>query len=213
MKRIKGRALLAVAVSTGVVAGCSGADRPGADADAMISPAAEAAVVRLGGEAATELITSLGGRLQQAIAERGAAGALEFCSVEGLPLTAQVSRATGFEIKRTSSRLRNPANAPDSLERAALDRFEAAAGARDSLPAQFVQRTPEGDFRYYRPLRVQPLCLQCHGRPDDLAAGVEEALAERYPNDEATGYGAGDLRGLVRVTVPRTEVAAGAGEG
>jgi len=183
-----------------IAVGCLPADQ----AETTVPPATEEAVVRLGEEAAGQLVTTLGSRLQRAIGERGAAGALEFCSVEGLPLTAEVSRATGFEIKRTSSRLRNPTNAPDSLERAALDRFEAAAAAGDSLPEHVVQRTPAGDFRYYRPLRVQSLCLQCHGHSADLAEGVDIALAERYPQDEATGYEVGNLRGLIRVTVPRS---------
>lgn len=191
--------LVSVLLAT-IAVGC----RPADQAEVSIPPETEQAVARLGGEAAGELVTTLGSRLQRAIAERGAVGALEFCSVEGLPLTAEVSRATGFEVKRTSSRLRNPANAPDSLERAALDRFEAVVAAGDSLPEHVVQGTPAGDFRYYRPLRVQPLCLQCHGSLEDLAAGVNTALAERYPEDEATGYAVGDLRGVVRVTVPRS---------
>lgn len=203
---MNGATLLAL-ISAAVLMSCQLADRATEDdGEGAVSSDTEAAVTRLGGEVAAELVTKLGGRLQEAMAERGAAGALEFCSVEGLPLTADVSRATGFEVKRTSSRIRNPANAPDALERTALDRFEAAAVAGDSLPVKLVQRTPEGDFRYYRPLRVQPLCLQCHGRSADLAAGVAEALATRYPQDQATGYGAGDLRGVVRVTVPRSSV-------
>jgi len=193
---------LASAVLATIAVGC----RPADQGETTVPPPPEEAVARLGDEAAGELVTKLGARLQQAIAERGAPGAVEFCSVEGLPLTAEVSRATGFEVKRTSSRLRNPANAPDSLERAALDVFETAATAGDSLPEHVVQRTPAGDFRYYRPLRIQPLCLQCHGGPEDRAEGVDDVLAKRYPADRATGYAAGDLRGVIRVTVPRSAV-------
>ncbi|MFW6085067.1 MAG: Tll0287-like domain-containing protein [Gemmatimonadota bacterium] len=164
------------------------------------------AVVDLGSEAAGELGAKLIGRLQSKLAEEGPAEAVEFCSVEGLPLTAEVSREIGFEVKRTSSRIRNPANAPDSLERAALDHFEEAAAAGDSLPSAFVQRTAAEDYRHYQPLRVQPFCVQCHGSRDDLGEGVAEILEERYPDDAATGYSAGDFRGLIRVTVPASAV-------
>ena len=46
------------------------------------------------------------------------------------------------------------------------------------------------------------LCLQCHGKPELMALEVKEALAEKYPGDLATGYEAGDFRGVVRVSVP-----------
>ncbi|MFW6089356.1 MAG: Tll0287-like domain-containing protein [Gemmatimonadota bacterium] len=183
-------------------------DEVSADAsDALTPPAVEAAVVALGSEAAQELASSLIGRLQTVLAEEGAAGAVAFCSAEGLPLTADVSREVGFDIKRTSSRIRNPANAPDLLERVALDHFEQIQASGDSLPARFVQRLPGGEgFRYYQPLRVQPFCVQCHGASEELADGVATVLAEHYPEDEATGYSAGDFRGLIRVTVPASAV-------
>jgi hypothetical protein len=185
------------------VAACSASDREARpEGDLPVSHATRAAVVALGSQAAEKLAATLVSRLQAEVTERGPAGAVGFCSIEGLPLTANVSRETGFAIKRTSSRVRNPANTPDSLERVALDEFEAAAGSGDALPEDLVQRTPDGDYRYYRPLRVQPFCLQCHGRQTELGEGVAGVLAEQYPDDEATGYRTGDFRGLIRVSVP-----------
>lgn len=187
---------------------CAPSDRgaPTDDEVAPIDPERREAVVALGSGAAGELAGSLITRLQAALAEEGPAGAVQFCSVEGLPLTAAVSREVGFEVKRTSSRIRNPANAPDSLEQAALSHFEAEVAAGDSLPTSFVQQTPDGQYRYYQPLRIQPFCLQCHGPPGELGDGVAEVLVDRYPGDRATGYEPGDFRGLVRVTVPASAV-------
>lgn len=176
------------------------------DDERALSPEVAAAVAELGSEASRELAATLVGKLQESIAADGPAGAIEFCSAEGLSLTAEVGRATGFEIKRTSNRVRNPANTPDALERIALDRFETAAAAGDSLPARFVQRTDQGAYRSYHPMRVQPLCLQCHGSNAELGEGVAEALRGRYPDDAATGYAVGDFRGLIRVTVPAAAV-------
>lgn len=53
---------------------------------------------------------------------------------------------------------------------------------------------------------MQPFCVQCHGASDELAEGVADVLSEHYPEDEATGYSAGDFRGLIRVTVPDSAV-------
>lgn len=198
------RASLGVCLAAAALLGAAcGRDRPAEEPpDEPIPPDVEETTARLGGEAARELAGTLMSRLQEAVAAEGAARAVAFCSTEGLPLTAEVSRATGFEVKRVTMRVRNPENAADSLERVALDQFERSLAAGDSLPVWLVQRTPDGHYRYYQPLRVRALCLQCHGAPSDLAEGVAEVLAERYPEDAATGYGEGDFRGLVRVTVP-----------
>jgi hypothetical protein len=38
------------------------------------------------------------------------------------------------------------------------------------------------------------LCLTCHG--SNLDADIAASIAERYPEDRATGFEAGDLRGV-----------------
>jgi hypothetical protein len=53
-----------------------------------------------------------------------------------------------------------------------------------------------------QPIRVQAMCLSCHGDPAGIPAEVKEILASRYPKDLATGYKAGDLRGAVSVRIP-----------
>jgi len=37
------------------------------------------------------------------------------------------------------------------------------------------------------------VCLKCHG--STLAPGVDKVLSELYPQDKATGYKKGDIRG------------------
>lgn len=164
-------------------------------------------IVARGDPAAMSLVRTLGGRLNAAVAARGPAGAVEFCAGEALTLTDSVSDALGqgWEVKRTSRRTRNPRNAPDSLEAEALRYFHAAVEAGQD-PGSWVQRTPDGDYRYYIPLRTGPMCLQCHGEGPELDPAVREVLQRRYPADQATGYADGDLRGLVRVTVPRSSL-------
>jgi hypothetical protein len=66
-----------------------------------------------------------------------------------------------------------------------------------------VQAVSEDEMRYYAPLMVAPLCVQCHGAAEALEPGVREILRDRYPDDRATGYAAGDFRGVIRVSIPR----------
>lgn len=164
-------------------------------------------VVTLGDSAATALVETLGGRLNAHLANAGPRGAIEFCAGEAQALTDSVSGALGpgWAVKRTTTRTRNPANAPDSLEAEALLHFQQAA-ADQELPEHLVQVTSDGDYRYYRPLRMGDMCLQCHGPSDAIDPDVRAVLDARYPADQATGYAEGQFRGLVRVTVPGTAV-------
>lgn len=64
--------------------------------------------------------------------------------------------------------------------------------------------SPEGSVHFYAPiLLAAPVCLQCHGRPEkDIAPATMAAIKKLYPEDKATGFQLGDLRGLWRVTFP-----------
>ena len=182
------------------VFGCSSSDFR------TIDPEQRAAVMEEGGRTADALISNLVSHLSAAMAEGGPAAAVEFCSTNALPLTAQVASARGVEVKRTSLRYRNPANAPDEHETEALRHFERVLEETGELPDAWVQRVGLEEFRYYRPLVVGAPCLQCHGTADDIDQDVVEILAERYPDDMATGYAAGDFRGLVRVSIPEDRI-------
>ena len=53
------------------------------------------------------------------------------------------------------------------------------------------------------PVMMKPMCLACHGA--EVAPEVQAAIAERYPDDRATGYRAGELRGVIWAELrPRT---------
>jgi len=51
-----------------------------------------------------------------------------------------------------------------------------------------------------RSIATEPGCLACHG--SEVAEPVRAAIAERYPDDHATGFAVGDLRGALWVEVP-----------
>lgn len=190
-------ATLAVLVSTG----CS-VDR------GPIDPEHEAAVVEAGGHAADALVANLVSHLSSAMADGGPVAAVEFCSTSAQDLTAGVAAAEDVRVKRTTFRYRNPANAPDEHETQALRHFEAVLAETGELPAAWVQRVGLDEYRYYRPLTIAPPCLACHGSAEDIDPAVAEILAERYPEDQATGYQARDFRGLVRVSIPSERIEA-----
>ena len=163
------------------------------------TPAAEAAVER-----AEAAVKALGGalmkRLTTEMRDGGPAGALRVCS-EVAPGVAAEQSKDGLSIRRVSLKARNPADAPDDYERAVLLDWE-RLHAEGTLPANRIEVSDDGSLlRYMKPIKVAGACLACHGPADALDPSVVEALEERYPDDPATGYAVGDLRGAFSVTV------------
>ncbi|HRQ73561.1 MAG TPA: DUF3365 domain-containing protein, partial [Phycisphaerales bacterium] len=139
--------------------------------------------------------------LQRAIAEGGPAHALQVCRDAAESIRIDVSASEGVDIRRTSLRVRNPANAPDSWERATLESWADPAGT-PATRSTVVESAGVVELRWMRPIMLIDLCVNCHGAPDRLAPGVSEALARFYPYDEATGFNTGDLRGGFSARVP-----------
>jgi hypothetical protein len=187
-------------LATGGLAAC--ADQP------QVTEETERQVREEGVTATKALMGMLQANLMAAMKEGGPAHAVEFCAGEALALTDSVAGqlGPGISLKRVSSRHRNPVNAPDAAETKALRYFEEAREETGTLPEDWVQQTPSGELRYYRPVVMAEPCLACHGDPESLNPAVAEAIRERYPDDRATGYEVGDLRGLIRVSVSRERV-------
>ena len=143
--------------------------------------------------------------LLAALDSGGPASAIAFCADSAQALTARHARE-GVYLRRVSLRVRNPANRPDSVEERQLRSLDSLHRA-GALPGEVVRSrlTDEGRavVEYARPIIVQERCLACHGERASLAPRVREMLAARYPADQATGYRAGDLRGMISVRVPR----------
>ena len=175
----------------------------------FLDPAAlEAAAVRQAGEAASaqvalRLVTELTAALGAGAPEK----AVEVCHTRALPLTNEPlpGLAQVRAVKRTSLRLRNPANAPDAAEQAALDRVATLIADGQPAPPILVQKIETAgaapEWRLYRSIGVQAACLACHGSADAQSPALRAVLQARYPRDAATGYAVGDWRGLIRVTV------------
>lgn len=183
------------------------AETPAVSARFVDPDAAENAEVRgLGERAINRLAATLGNEVAVATSKGGADKAVEFCHLKALPLTGEILSGMPRikEVKRTSLKLRNPANAPDAAEQLALKKVERDI-ERGVLPKVLVQEIelPGGksEWRVYRPIGVAPQCVMCHGAPEAMSPELQKSLKARYPADEATGYTAGQWRGLIRVTV------------
>ncbi len=108
-------------------------------------------------------------------------------------------------VKRTSMMLRDPLNAPDGADSAALEKIHAQLMAGDAPDRLIVQKTEQPgkpvEWRVYRPIAASKSCLSCHGDPSKFRPGVKEALDHLYPEDKAVDYSAQEWRGVIRVTL------------
>lgn len=134
-------------------------------------------------------------RLTTAMATGGPEAAARACSDEAQTLTAQVAKETGVKVGRSSLRLRNPANAGPAwvADWLTSQGERPAEGVAPFAAAAEVDGKPV--TRLIDPIRVEAPCVACHGPKETLAPAVRDVLSAKYPADEATGYGAGDLRG------------------
>jgi cytochrome c553 len=140
-------------------------------------------------------------QLQQALREglaKGPVQAISACRVEAPEIAKTLSR-DGVRLGRTSHLLRNPSNSPPDWVVPILAAYVASQDARSARSVAL----PNGRSGYVEPIRVQPLCLTCHGA--DLAPDVAARIAELYPEDRAVGFRAGDLRGAFWIEFPAAE--------
>lgn len=141
-------------------------------------------------------------QLQQAMAAGGPAHAIQVCARVAPQLADTLSNESGWLVRRVSLQPRNQQRAqPDDWERAVLQDFASRQAA--GTPATELHHAgsdPRGRFRYLQAQATEGLCLTCHG--EALAPEVRAALAEHYPDDQATGYRPGEVRGAISLIAP-----------
>lgn len=161
----------------------------------------------LAGEA-RGIVKNFAGKLKKTLVstmkEHGPVAALSVCNAEAPEIASESSQASGWTVGRTSARLRNTSNAPDNWEAKVLAIFAEKKAAGEDLKKMQFYETVEVDgkksFRYMKAIPMGKPCLTCHG--ENLKEPVKENLQALYPQDAATGFKEGDLRGAFTLTKP-----------
>lgn len=185
---LRGRAAATLALSC--LAACKGEPSP--------APPSRADLER-GYAVVSELKAGLQRALLKAMVD-GPVAAVDACSTQAPTITAGAAR-NGVVVGRATSRPRNPANLATGWQAEALRQFEGdVAAGRRLETARFARRLPDGRIAYAEPLVIQPVCVTCHGA--EVGPEIKAALAARYPDDRATGYKVGELRGAIWAELP-----------
>lgn len=155
-----------------------------------------------GMEIAMSTFKALSGQLKSALREGGVANAAQYCNTVAYPLVDSLSEVHQATIRRTSRKIRNPKDAPTPREEEMLDVYHAKVEAGER-PSPQLRQLANGEIAFYAPIMMQELCLKCHGKLGETLKAEDYALIQSlYPEDEAIGYAAGDLRGMWSITLP-----------
>lgn len=155
---------------------------------------------------ALQLRDQLGAKLHTEMAKNSPASAVGMCNISAPEIAAAVSKESGWQVGRIGTRIRNASNQPNNWQQAALDNFadKAKKGEKFDAMETYSVATENGKpvLYYAKAIGVQQPCLACHGKPENIPVDVKAILQEKYPNDQATGYVLGELRGAIIITRP-----------
>lgn len=143
---------------------------------------------------------TLKGELQAAMKEGGPMAAVQVCNERAPEIAADMSAESGYTLRRTS--LKPRATEPTDWERVVLEDFEArkAAGAPVDEIAWHEVKEVDGEkqLRFMKAIATEGVCLTCHGQ--DVDPKLKAEIDRLYPDDQATGFEEGDIRGAFSVT-------------
>lgn len=188
--------LLILGVATLIISSCSSNNseqvEPIMNAETSLS---DEELLQKGDEITNEMQAVLMQNVQAAMKKGGPEYAVDFCNVNAIPLTDSISMVKKSRIQRLTDKNRNPNNTiQTTTDEDAWKHFQTSS--KPYLASE------EGKHYYYKPIQLgMPTCLKCHGTKDDISEGTAKIIAEKYPNDKATGYHQGDLRGMWKVLI------------
>lgn len=168
-------------------------------AAAAASDATDTALEQEARALAGQFVGELKPKLKQAMAEGGPTHAIEVCASVAPRIADALSAASGWHVNRVSLKSRNASRAqPDQWELAVLQEFDQRQAAGEHPANINYGVTTRGRYRYMQAQGVEAVCLVCHGQA--LSGAVRSTLEKYYPDDWATGYSLGQVRGAISLS-------------
>lgn len=168
--------------------------------------AAQVGIRTLGERTIDRIGSALIAEVERVLTSQGLDAAVEELHLKNLKLPRPAEgKPRVVAMKRTSLRIRNPDNAPDAADLAALERIVETLNSDEPPPKVLLQKVEAPgapvEWRVYRPIAVTEHCLLCHGKGEALQPSVQSAVARKFPEDKAVNYSAYDWRGVIRVSI------------
>ncbi|MCO5260086.1 MAG: DUF3365 domain-containing protein [Crocinitomicaceae bacterium] len=141
--------------------------------------------------------------VSSAIQQHGVIGAIEFCNLNAIPLTDSISQLTLSTVQRLSDKNRNPNNEINTtIDQKAWSELKMLLSDSTIADKHFLLQENNQVF-YYKPIQIgMPTCLKCHGaKGTDISDDALSIIQTNYPNDKATDYQLGQLRGMWKIKI------------
>lgn len=153
-----------------------------------------------GKEIAEASFLALSTQLTEQMKAGGPTQAIPFCNQKAMPITDELSEKFEATIKRTSNNVRNEQNAPSKREVEIMDQYQKLISEKKDLKP-IVEIDVDNKKHFYAPIILKTNCLVCHGKINEtVTVKTDSIIKSLYPNDKATGYSEGDLRGVWSIT-------------
>lgn len=183
------------------IVGCN-SNNPSTESDSKRSTAKRLSVLStaqqtqkdLAIQAKDKLFGSLLGELTKSMGENGPVKSIYVCKQRAPEIAKAVSEETGVRIGRTSFQLRNDKNLAPAW---------ASSFVSDKIEKSVEVELPNDGLGVLLPIRLKAACTVCHGNDKQINPDVKLAIASNYPNDAATGFAEGDIRGYFWIEVDK----------
>ncbi|MCW7462401.1 Tll0287-like domain-containing protein [Leptospira limi] len=141
-----------------------------------------------------EAKSNLQKKLSTAMSEGGTTSAIPFCKQNALGFTAKMGMANNVTLKRVTDRPRNEKNLLSPEEVLVFKEIQKQKSSAGVFPSRVV--SSDTNVTVYVPIPFMGQCVPCHGKKEEMQNETKTTLNKLYPNDMATNYQIGDLRGL-----------------
>lgn len=168
----------------------------------------EGELMAKGEEVGSQVLSTVEGlfrqRLTKAIETSSAKGAISYCNTEAMQVIEKLEDSLGISIRRVTDRPRNPADSLTGIEK---EIWEAYNFSPQNATAQ-LQILNEHELIMTKPIVISDVqCLKCHGDVDiDIDSETYDLIRQQYPEDQATGYDLGALRGMWSLMIPKRTI-------
>ncbi|TLP40610.1 Tll0287-like domain-containing protein [Arcobacter arenosus] len=155
---------------------------------------------------ALDAIKVVGGAFQKTLSSKisngGLPNAATFCSTNSHDLAQEVFKTLpqGISLKRITSKPRNPNNKASKEELLVLNQLKNNFEKNQSLDMIVKQKSPN-HYQVYKPIKVDAICLKCHGTNTIRDEKAYDIILKMYPTDKAIGYALNDFRGAFLVDI------------
>ena len=168
--------------------------------DNSLSAEESSTYAKIGQNVIKTTASTMVGQVKGQMKKGGVKEAVPYCNKNASSILKAISKDYHVIIKRTTNKLRNPDNHPDSRESEILNRFLKLKEEHKHIEP-VTERGNDGKIHHYAPIFIQKKCLTCHGQKGkELTEQTDSIIRSFYPEDQATGYQEGDLRGIWSIT-------------